>query len=397
MTRSETFGTASNPYRDFARRRAAEALGLLTLAGCVALGLALLTWSVRDPSFNQATDAKVRNLLGLPGAVIADLFMQLIGVATSAALMPIAALGVRLLSHRGVERGGLRFCLWLIGIVCAATAASLLPVTDRWPLPSGLGGIVGDAILSVPRHALGGNRLVLALIGLCAIGGAILTLTGAAGYGFESEADIRRESREQARESQPSPRGLKLSDDRDDEDDTAGEPGSALVTLGALLHVGLTIQAFLRRGWARARASAPEAAAEPSFDARLPPEAERREPIFEDADEFHFSAPQRRAESSVQDAPPRSSAAAPAQAIEPGSAVGAKQPIRERAKTIRAGAPRRGITNSPPWNCSPSRKNPPARPRCRRTRSRKTRAFSKACWTIFRCAAKLLMCDPAPS
>ena len=71
------------------------------------------------------------------------------------------------------------------------------------PLPSGLGGIVGDAVLSFPRHALGGNRLALALIGLFAIGAAILTLTGAAGYGFESEADIRRESREQSREFLP--------------------------------------------------------------------------------------------------------------------------------------------------------------------------------------------------
>jgi len=38
-------------------------------------------------------------------------------------------------------------------------------VTDRWPLPTGLGGVVGDAILSLPRHATGGNRLVVAIVG----------------------------------------------------------------------------------------------------------------------------------------------------------------------------------------------------------------------------------------
>jgi len=46
-------------------------------------------------------------------------------------------------------------------------------------------------------HATGGNRLVVAIVGLMAIGGAILTLTGAAGYGFESESDLRQESEEE--------------------------------------------------------------------------------------------------------------------------------------------------------------------------------------------------------
>ena len=72
MTRSHTFGPAFDPFREFARRRLAELLGLATLAACAALTLALFTWSARDPSFNQATDARVHNLLGLPGAVVAD-------------------------------------------------------------------------------------------------------------------------------------------------------------------------------------------------------------------------------------------------------------------------------------------------------------------------------------
>ncbi|MGA8170179.1 MAG: DNA translocase FtsK 4TM domain-containing protein, partial [Methylocystis sp.] len=243
MTRRQTFGSSSDVVRHFARRRAAEATGLFTLAACAAVTLALFTWSARDPSFNQATDARVHNLLGVPGAVVADLFMQTIGVATCAALLPIAALALRLLSHRAIERARLRVLLWLFGVLCASVAASLLPVTDRWPLPTGLGGVVGDAILSLPRHAVGGNRLILALIGVSAIGGAILGLTGAAGYGFETEADIREESRRWGSRD-----AMAANDDDEDDADAAGEPGAALVSLGALLHLGLTVKSFLRRG-----------------------------------------------------------------------------------------------------------------------------------------------------
>ncbi|MFY9834496.1 MAG: DNA translocase FtsK 4TM domain-containing protein, partial [Methylocystis sp.] len=295
MTRSQSLGPAYDPFREFARRRLAELLGLATLAACAALTLALFTWSARDPSFNQATDARVHNLLGLPGAVVADLFMQTIGVATSAALLPIAALGLRLLSHRGVERARLRAVLWFIGVVCAAAAASLLPVTDRWPLPTGLGGVVGDAVLSLPRHVTGGNRLVLALIGVVAIVGAILSLTAAAGYGLESEADMREEARRQALGQRA------LQHDEDDED-AAGEPGVALVSLGALLHFLLMVQSSFRRGFARLGASLRRPAAA-DFEPRPIGPAERREPIFDDLDDYDSPPPPRRPAASIENAP----------------------------------------------------------------------------------------------
>jgi len=41
------------------------------------LAVALATWSVKDPSINHATEGPVRNLLGLPGAIVADLVMQI--------------------------------------------------------------------------------------------------------------------------------------------------------------------------------------------------------------------------------------------------------------------------------------------------------------------------------
>ena len=62
----------SDTLREALRRRLRElgGIGLIVLATFVALALA--TWSVRDPSLSHATNAPVRNLFGVPGAVLAD-------------------------------------------------------------------------------------------------------------------------------------------------------------------------------------------------------------------------------------------------------------------------------------------------------------------------------------
>lgn len=336
MTRSQSLGSASDHVREFARRRAAEALGLATLGACGALTAALVTWSAQDPSLNHATDGRVHNLLGAPGAIVADLLMQLFGVGTIAAILPVAAIGMRLLAHRSLERAGLRLLLWTAGVLFAATAASLLPVTDRWPLPTGLGGVVGDAVLALPRHffASGGARLAVAITGLLSIVGAILTLTGAAGYGFESESDIRLDSEEAV--SQPVQRPVR----EDDDEDAAGEPGVAIVSLGAALHAVLATKALLRRGFERLRSVRGISAGTPPdhddpFVAR-PGQFERREPIFDDFHDFDAGeAPARPRPAARADAsaPPSSRlvVSPPAEVVPAAGAARGKQVIRERA------------------------------------------------------------------
>ena len=55
---------------------------------------------MQDPSLSHATNAPVRNVLGFPGAIVADLLMQLFGVAALAFVLPVAVWGWRLASHR---------------------------------------------------------------------------------------------------------------------------------------------------------------------------------------------------------------------------------------------------------------------------------------------------------
>src|SRR5712692_5662219 len=70
--------------RDALRRRLRELGGLALIFAATLLALALATWSVQDPSLSHATNVAVRNALGLPGAIVADLLMQLLGVAALA-------------------------------------------------------------------------------------------------------------------------------------------------------------------------------------------------------------------------------------------------------------------------------------------------------------------------
>src|SRR3984885_11470513 len=130
------------------RLREVSGIALIGIAGMAALALA--TWSVKDPSLSHATDAHVHNLLGVPGAVGADLMMQLLGLGSLALLLPIAIWGYRLLGHRPLSREKLRLLLWIFGAVLAAAVASCLPRSAHWPLPCGLGGVIGDAVLRLP-------------------------------------------------------------------------------------------------------------------------------------------------------------------------------------------------------------------------------------------------------
>src|SRR5262249_61494862 len=59
--------------REALHRRLRELSGLALIALALLLTFALATWSVQDPSFSHATNTAVRNVLGVPGATVADL------------------------------------------------------------------------------------------------------------------------------------------------------------------------------------------------------------------------------------------------------------------------------------------------------------------------------------
>ena len=217
------------------RRRLRELGGIALLSLAMMAGIALATWTVQDPSLSHATNAKVHNLLGLPGAIAADLLMQLLGLGSLALLLPIAIWGYRLLGHRALSRERLRMLLWLFGAVLAAAFASCLPRSAHWPLPCGLGGVIGDAALRLPTAVFGiamtgVNRLAAAVVlGIA----ALVAFAGAGGIIWRDAADD--------------------DDDDDAEEDTAAaDDDSGWTSLGWLTHEVLSLRARrLKSSWAR--------------------------------------------------------------------------------------------------------------------------------------------------
>jgi len=246
------------------RRRLREVGGVALISLAMLAALALATWSVHDPSLSHATDAPVHNVLGRTGAIAADLMMQLLGLGSLALLLPIGVWGYRLLGHRPLSRERLRVIVWLFGAVLAAAFASCLPRSPHWPLPCGLGGVVGDAMLRLP-NALVGTPLIATYRTSAAITlgiAAFVAFAGAAGMIWRDPAsdedDVDAED----------------TDIEDAEDAEDAEDEGAWISLGRLMHAVLSLRSRLLRAIRRGlltKASLPSSGAvarrvEPRFD-----------------------------------------------------------------------------------------------------------------------------------
>src|SRR5262249_13447720 len=175
----------SDDFHAAIRRRLRElgGLGLFCVVGGAVFAFA--TWSVNDPSLSHATSAPVRNLLGVTGAIAADLAMQLFGVATIAIMLPPAFWGWRFFTHRILDRLRWRVVAWIGGVMLSAAFASCLTRPPQWPLPTGIGGVVGDALLRVIANLVGGplhgagQTFARSIFGIL----AFLTVAIACGFG----------------------------------------------------------------------------------------------------------------------------------------------------------------------------------------------------------------------
>jgi DNA segregation ATPase FtsK/SpoIIIE, S-DNA-T family len=168
--------------RDALARRLRELTGLSLIALSGVAATALITWSVQDPSLSHATSRPIRNVLGYPGAIGADLLMQILGLGAIILILTIAVWGWRMLTHRTFDREALRLGCWILSTVIAAGVASCWPHGGAWPLPTGLGGVVGDALVRAPAVIFGPAgftyRLVLGIILFVAMCAAFLFASG---------------------------------------------------------------------------------------------------------------------------------------------------------------------------------------------------------------------------
>jgi S-DNA-T family DNA segregation ATPase FtsK/SpoIIIE len=213
-------------FVDMLHRRVAELGGLAVIAAAGAAVVALATWSVQDPSLSHAADTRVQNWLGYPGAIVADMLMQLVGLASLAAVCPIGALGWQIVTHRRVHRLRFRLVAWLLAIVLSAGAIAALPATTGWPLPAGLGGVLGDSLMRLPNFVVGDWMAfeIRVVLGFTFATLAAIALALACGIGVPEAPEV---------------------DEEDDEEKDEAALRRRLISLGAIFHGFLALRAKL--------------------------------------------------------------------------------------------------------------------------------------------------------
>ena len=187
--------------RRFFRRRSREAIGLLIIAISGFCAVSLATWSAADPSLNNATDALPQNLLGLPGAIVADQLLSLLGLGCLAFLFIPLSWALKLLAQDVLPGIKSRIGLWLAATVTSACFFSSLPQFDAWPIAAGLGGQIGDVIAGglISLLALPSNGLIANLvIGSLSFAGSILLVLKSINVSRETATDALLSTRDNA-------------------------------------------------------------------------------------------------------------------------------------------------------------------------------------------------------
>jgi S-DNA-T family DNA segregation ATPase FtsK/SpoIIIE len=269
--------------RTVLRRNIGAMVGLAALALAAVAAASLATWTVDDPSFSHATDHAIRNVLGFPGAIISDLLTQLLGLAASLLLLPpvvwawraVFALPTRLQRWNAVS--------WIAGTLIAALALSTLPVPLSWPLPTGLGGALGDLLQRIPAFFIGDTPAGLSALvtGLVVTAAALLLMLNACGLigpaaTVEQKKDEVPPVRPLARvipaeaatddEMEEEDIAAMVEEDYDEDDEDDERPTRLALVIGLAGHLTLRLASMVHRRFFRRRPEDAAAGPPGAFD-----------------------------------------------------------------------------------------------------------------------------------
>ncbi len=138
-----------------ANRRLNELIGIVLCVSALLLFLALISYSPLDPSLNSASVLSgaraARNWIGIFGAIVSDLCLQVFGIGAFLIAGMIAVLGMRWFRSRKIHSPLAKTmgAAWLVIFIPAMLA--LIPGSWRWmnviPLEGLIGRVVGDFLI----------------------------------------------------------------------------------------------------------------------------------------------------------------------------------------------------------------------------------------------------------
>jgi S-DNA-T family DNA segregation ATPase FtsK/SpoIIIE len=249
------------------------------LIGAVLLGLvavvlvALASWQVDDPSLSYASSDTAQNWLGFPGAVIADLSFQVFGIGIIPLLVPLALWGWCFVRLRSPSKMSLRVLAWVASSLLACGVFAFFAVPESWPLPTGLGGLIGTGFTNLAA-AVAGEQLqpvTATLFAIIIAAPAVALFWLAMGLGKVTLPKVAMPETKGKRKSKATP--AVAAETRDD--DGPDRDSVFDVVLGAAAHLGYSAGAAFKRaraGMAARKAAEAEAESlrtdgmEPSLD-----------------------------------------------------------------------------------------------------------------------------------
>ncbi len=257
---------SSGALRRLVQRNLSAIAGLGVLALAAAFAASLATWAVDDPSLSHATDHAARNVLGFPGAVVADLLTQLLGLAASLALVAPVVWAWRAVFATPSGITWRRLFAWVSATLAATLALATIPPPVTWPLPTGLGGVVGDLLLKVPAYISGRDPSGLRAVAIGSVFALLATLLTLSACGLVHRF---RDGEEDEEAAAPRVRAAarvvpdeEFEDDEDDydedEDEDDDRPSRAAIVFGAAAHLTLRLAGALRRRLSERRADLAE-------------------------------------------------------------------------------------------------------------------------------------------
>jgi S-DNA-T family DNA segregation ATPase FtsK/SpoIIIE len=189
----------SQPLLEAARRAPAPVLqiaipvrliGGILIAIVAILLVSLASWSVDDPSLSYATTKPAQNWLGFPGAVIADITFQVFGLSILIALIPLALWGWNFVRRVVPSRMGWRVLAWALATCLGAGILSFIAAPESWPLPLGLGGLIGSGFHGIATMVTGAEPQPITswLFGIIMAAPALVLFWIALGFGAVPES-----------------------------------------------------------------------------------------------------------------------------------------------------------------------------------------------------------------
>ncbi|MGI3166505.1 DNA translocase FtsK [Pseudooceanicola sp. 200-1SW] len=128
-------------------KRGKELLGVALLVAGLILAAMLYSYTPSDPSWLSASDAPVRNWLGLFGASISAPVIMVIGIGGWALAALAVIWGLRFGLHVADEAPVGRLVFAPVFVVLLSVYGGTLNTSDAWPHAFGLGGLFGDTVL----------------------------------------------------------------------------------------------------------------------------------------------------------------------------------------------------------------------------------------------------------